>query len=282
MMSAIHNTLPWLTFKLGHGAYAINSHMVTAIVHHPDNITSMHDVPTYIKGIMNFRGQVIPLLDMRTLFGMLSTEEEYANFRDMLQARKQDHIHWVEALEKSVKDNTKFKLATDPHQCAFGRWYDHFKSNSQMVNFHLQKIDRPHKALHASAKAVQDCAQWHDLCERKECVKTAMKRAKERYMPEVVKLLEETKTIFHKEYQELVIVLEDATFGMGLIVDAVLAVEPLALAEGQEASNLMRDQGITSIGRGKNNEELILMIDDLYLKNLCMKNKAVEDSLPLQ
>lgn len=278
-MSAINKEFPWLTFKLGDGVYAIKSHVVKAIVHHPGNITSMHDVPSHIKGIMNFRGKVIPLLDMRTLFGMLSTEEEYANFRDMLQARKQDHIHWVEALEKSVEDKVEFKLATDPHKCAFGRWYDHFKSDSEMVNFHLQKIDRPHKALHASAKALQDCTHQHDLCKRKECVKNSLKRAKEKYMPEVVKLLEEAKTVFQKEYQELVIVLEEDTFSMGIIVDAVLAVEPLVLAEGQEESNLIRDKGIASVGKGKNAEELILMVDDTYLKNLCLKNKSVETLL---
>lgn len=279
MMSTINNAFPWLTFKLGHGIYAINSHVVKAIVYHPDNITSMHDVPSYIKGIMNFRGQVIPLLDVRTLFGMPTTQAEYADFRDMLQERKEDHIHWVEELEKSIAKGTEFKLATDPHQCAFGRWYDHFTSDSEMVNFHLQKIDQPHKALHASAKAVQDCAQQHDLCKRKECLKISLERAKDKYMPEVVKLLEEAKMVFHREYQELVVVLEYGTFSMGIIVDAVLAVEPLVLAEGQEESNLIRDKGIVSVGRGKNTEELILMVDDLYLKNLCLKNEAVETLL---
>lgn len=59
----------FLTFRLGHEDYGIEIRYVTEIVG-MQRITEVPDMPPAVKGVVNLRGQVIPVLDMRTRFHM--------------------------------------------------------------------------------------------------------------------------------------------------------------------------------------------------------------------
>lgn len=59
----------YLTFALGAEEYGVNIAGVTEIVG-MQRIMSIPDVPHYIKGVINLRGKVIPLMDVRLRFGM--------------------------------------------------------------------------------------------------------------------------------------------------------------------------------------------------------------------
>jgi purine-binding chemotaxis protein CheW len=59
----------YLTFPVGSELYGVSIAMVTEIVG-LQRIMSVPDVPHYIKGVINLRGKVIPLMDLRLRFGM--------------------------------------------------------------------------------------------------------------------------------------------------------------------------------------------------------------------
>ena len=60
----------YLTFRLGDEDYAIEIRYVTEIVG-MQRITEVPDMPGYVKGVVNLRGQVIPVIDMRLRFNMI-------------------------------------------------------------------------------------------------------------------------------------------------------------------------------------------------------------------
>ena len=64
----------YLTFELGKEVYGIGIGYVTEIVG-IQNITEVPDMPKFVKGVVNLRGQVIPVLDVRIRFNM--PEREY-------------------------------------------------------------------------------------------------------------------------------------------------------------------------------------------------------------
>lgn len=64
----------YLTFPVGSELYGVSIGVVTEIVG-LQRIMSVPDVPHYIKGVINLRGKVIPLMDVRLRFGM--AEKEY-------------------------------------------------------------------------------------------------------------------------------------------------------------------------------------------------------------
>jgi len=63
----------YLTFRLGKEVYGIEICHVIEIVG-IQKITEVPDMPEYVKGVINLRGQVIPVMDVRTRFHMAQTE----------------------------------------------------------------------------------------------------------------------------------------------------------------------------------------------------------------
>jgi purine-binding chemotaxis protein CheW len=57
----------FLTFTLGHEAFGIEIQFVTEIIG-IQPITVIPEVPTFIKGIINLRGKIIPVIDVRLKF----------------------------------------------------------------------------------------------------------------------------------------------------------------------------------------------------------------------
>ena len=59
----------YLTFHLGGEDYGIEIRYVTEIVG-MQKITEVPDMPDFVKGVVNLRGQVIPVVDVRIRFSM--------------------------------------------------------------------------------------------------------------------------------------------------------------------------------------------------------------------
>jgi purine-binding chemotaxis protein CheW len=59
----------YLTFALAHEEYGLEILKVREIIGYME-ITAVPQTPSHIKGIVNLRGQVIPVVDLRAKFGM--------------------------------------------------------------------------------------------------------------------------------------------------------------------------------------------------------------------
>ena len=63
----------YLTFALGREEYGLEILKVREIIGYME-ITSVPQMPHYVKGVINLRGQVIPVVDLRAKFGMETAE----------------------------------------------------------------------------------------------------------------------------------------------------------------------------------------------------------------
>jgi len=64
----------YLTFRLGGEEYGVELVRVREIIALMD-ITPVPLTPEYVRGVMNLRGRVIPVVDLRRKFGMAPTED---------------------------------------------------------------------------------------------------------------------------------------------------------------------------------------------------------------
>lgn len=64
----------FLTFQLGNEEYGLELLRVREIIALMD-ITAVPLTPAYVRGVMNLRGKVIPVVDLRCKFGMERTED---------------------------------------------------------------------------------------------------------------------------------------------------------------------------------------------------------------
>ena len=65
----ITETCQYMTFKLGDELFAINVAQVREVLEVPQ-ITKVPTAPQYMKGVVNVRGQSIPVVDLRMRFGL--------------------------------------------------------------------------------------------------------------------------------------------------------------------------------------------------------------------
>jgi purine-binding chemotaxis protein CheW len=66
-------TQTYLSFKLGEEVFAINVSKVINILE-MSNITRIPKAPEYMKGVINLRGTVLPVVDLRIKFGLPEKE----------------------------------------------------------------------------------------------------------------------------------------------------------------------------------------------------------------
>ena len=70
---AATNAGKYLTFVLGHESYGISVLKVREIIRLMD-VTSVPQMPPYVKGVINLRGKVVPIVDLRIKFGLTGAQ----------------------------------------------------------------------------------------------------------------------------------------------------------------------------------------------------------------
>lgn len=257
---------PSIVFKVKETLYSINSKNVTSIMQLPQ-YHAIPNAPDGISGIFTLRGEAVPMLDLRVVFGIPSLSQEYVEFSQMLEDRKQDHIRWVNELERCIEENEPFTLATDPHKCAFGKWYDSYQIDNHTINHHLRKLEDPHRRLHLAAEEVQKCRRDCQHCTRPVCLKTILDQVKREYMPTILTLLDDAKELFKTAYHEMVLVLGE-TRQLGIIVDEVVAVEDLADLDSLHSFEQFGNTDyVCGVHKSENLPGLILELDESKLSD---------------
>ena len=72
--TAIVETTQYLTFKLGEEIFALDIAKVREVLDFT-SITKVPRTPEFMRGVINLRGSVVPVVDMRLKFGMTLTEK---------------------------------------------------------------------------------------------------------------------------------------------------------------------------------------------------------------
>ena len=58
----------YLVFKMGNEEYGVDINKISTIIEKDMNITRVPKTASYIKGVINLRGEIIPIIDMRSSF----------------------------------------------------------------------------------------------------------------------------------------------------------------------------------------------------------------------
>ncbi len=72
-VSSITETSQYLTFKLDEEVFALDISKVREVLDFTA-VTKVPETPDFMLGVINLRGSVVPVMDMRLKFGMTATE----------------------------------------------------------------------------------------------------------------------------------------------------------------------------------------------------------------
>lgn len=60
----------YLIFRLGDEEYGIDIHKITTIIEKDMNIARVPKLPPFLKGVINLRGEIVPVISLRLKFDM--------------------------------------------------------------------------------------------------------------------------------------------------------------------------------------------------------------------
>jgi purine-binding chemotaxis protein CheW len=92
-----------VSFRLNNELFAISAFKVLEVLEQ-QRITQIPNAPAYIKGVINFRGDVLPVIDMRRKFGMPDRTEDQKFVIIVLDLKSGNDTLQLGAMADSVKD----------------------------------------------------------------------------------------------------------------------------------------------------------------------------------
>lgn len=97
----------FLSFRLGKETFAVSVIKVLEVLQQ-QHITEIPDVPAYIKGVINFRGDILPIFDARLKFNLKVDEDEEKNVIIVLDLTGENQKMRIGAIADGVKDVLAF------------------------------------------------------------------------------------------------------------------------------------------------------------------------------
>lgn len=257
---------PWVLIEVDTVVYALSCEVVLSLSQVPI-VTPLPKTPKEVRGVIDFRKRQIQLIDTRVLLSLKSIAEEIKDFNSMMDQRLKDHMNWLETLEKTVREDTEFTLTTDPHKCAFGKWYDSYKPKNANIHFMstFAKFDKPHKAIHNIGIKAKDLI---DSGKKDEAI-DLINSVKNTELKQMMYLFDEIKEAFKDSSKEIVVVIgEDESKCIGLSIDQVASIEHLSEIDEEFIKDSITDtKYLSGVAKRKSGDAVFIVNDEYILEN---------------
>jgi purine-binding chemotaxis protein CheW len=102
-VSEITETTQYLTFKLEEEVFALDVAKVREILDFT-TVTKVPQTPDFMRGVINLRGSVVPVVDMRLKFGMTKTEKTVNTCIVVVEVDMEKETTVLGALADSVQE----------------------------------------------------------------------------------------------------------------------------------------------------------------------------------
>jgi purine-binding chemotaxis protein CheW len=102
-ISTITESTQYLTFKLAEEIFALDVAKVREILEYTC-VTKVPQTPDFMRGVINLRGSVVPVIDLRLKFGMTATEQSVNTCIIVAEVLMDDETILLGALADSVQE----------------------------------------------------------------------------------------------------------------------------------------------------------------------------------
>jgi len=102
-VDAITEVKQYLTFKLDNEVFALDVGTVREVLDFT-TVTKIPRTPEFMRGVINLRGSVVPVVDLRLAFGMSATTKTVNTCIIVMEVRLEGELTIVGALADSVEE----------------------------------------------------------------------------------------------------------------------------------------------------------------------------------
>ncbi|MFZ5434016.1 MAG: chemotaxis protein CheW [Calditrichota bacterium] len=264
----------WVTFKVGEETFGFEIEYVREMLRLP----RVHPVPHSAAdnmGVIVLRSKTIPIFDLAQRFGVRSKVDEAVELNALLRARQVDHENWLKELEACITENREFTLATDPHKCKFGQWYDNYQAPNVWLRRLLGLFDAPHKAIHAVAIEATELQSKGEY----EKALALIQHTRTTVLAQMIRLFHEAITEVETNDQLSLIVVGSTTRPLGVAVDEIDAVVSCTADEIQAPDSIPGIEdfgGLIGLLPQKGSDKFIMLLDpaQIYPQLIAPANNA--------
>lgn len=144
--SSIGETTQYLTFKLGQEVFAVDVAKVREILDFTP-ATKVPGTPEFMRGVINVRGNVVPVVDMRLKFGMSRTEKTVDTCIVVVEISVEEERSVLGALVDSVQEVFELEAnQVEPPPRIGTRWRTEFikgigkRDNDLMIILDIDRV----------------------------------------------------------------------------------------------------------------------------------------------
>jgi purine-binding chemotaxis protein CheW len=102
-VTTAEDTIQYLTFKLEDEVFATDIAQVREVLEY-SQVTKVPRTPAYMRGVINLRGHVVPVLDLKLRFGMQITETTVNTCIIIVEIHMAGELTIIGALADSVQE----------------------------------------------------------------------------------------------------------------------------------------------------------------------------------
>ena len=174
-----------------------------------------------IEGVFTFEGNVLNVLDFRTMIGIEAFHDRYD---EMFPSLKKAHELWITALSDTVANDTPFTEAISPHDSALGKWLGSFNSYDPLITDILKKLATVHTSFHGQAEGI-----IHQAKIDKESALNMVKEKVEPLKEDIIHFLDELQADKHliaNSMQKFLILDAEKAFAVRIDeIDDIIAID---------------------------------------------------------
>lgn len=272
-MTTSTDSSPWVVATIDGRSVAIPALDVLEMLPMPP-VTFMPGLPPNLRGVLNIRGGVMPLIDLRRLFGMPTSGQARDQLLEVLAGRRKDHEDWLAELDACVREGRPFTKATDPTQCAFGKWHAAFETSHPQLRMLLDEFVEPHTAIHALAHRALSAAE----ADGKEAGLKVVDHGRKTVYRRMIDLFDRANGAVSQAFTEIAIVVNSGDRPFAFSVDAIDALHKIDVAGGSDLLGMSPEDvarhGVRGVGHSKTDKRVVLLLDARVLADLSGGAKA--------
>jgi purine-binding chemotaxis protein CheW len=102
-VTSIREAVQYLTFKLSDETFALDVSKVREILEFT-KVTKVPQTPDFMRGVINLRGSVVPVIDMRLKFGMSAIEQTVNTCIIVVEVQQEEEVVILGTLADSVQE----------------------------------------------------------------------------------------------------------------------------------------------------------------------------------
>lgn len=258
----------YLLFCIAGHIFSVETKDVFKIQKADTSILALPNMPAYIRGSFKTADELFYVVDLCQMFGWKTPEQKFQEFSEMLEARKRDHVNWVDELRKSYTSGTPFALSRNHHDCTLGIWRDNYIATNPVIQHLLTYLDEPHEKLHKLAADVLKYDEYSSLI---------MNEIETEWKPRVLRVLDKMRSEFEDLLTREIYILICGTANLAIAVDSVLCIEPiqnLSICSANLINN--HESFLKNVFQRTTDAELIMELDIAALIKMLHMEKEMD------